>query len=90
MALKDIISGILYGGPLLTAVRIILGVLMLFSGWFKAADPASFGMIIIKYGIIPAEWAAYPAAVLPFLEMLIGAALIAGYKIRTEDLHVTG
>lgn len=86
MGLKEIASGILYGGAILTAVRIFLGALMIFSGWFKAIDTAAFGLIIIKYDIIPAAWTPYPAAVLPFLEILIGAALMAGYKIRSASL----
>ncbi|MCP4133484.1 MAG: DoxX family membrane protein [bacterium] len=65
-------------------LRILMGLLFIYSGFFKALDTGAFYNIIVMYKIIPVSWAAYPAIVLPFLEMILGLFLIAGYKTRAS------
>ena len=75
---------VLYGNGITAAVRIFLGFLFIFSGWFKVMDPALFKDIIIQYDIIPVPWAPWPALVLPFLELVLGVFLLLGIRVRVS------
>ncbi len=77
---------VLYGNNFSVAVRILLGMLMVFSGWFKVLDPEGFASLIVKYDLIPALWAPWPALVLPIVECMIGLFLILGIRIRAASL----
>lgn len=80
------IKQMLYGNSVSAVVRIVLGMLMLFSGWFKILDPEVFSSIILQYDLIPAAWASYPALVLPVVECVIGLFLVFGIRIRAASL----
>jgi uncharacterized membrane protein YphA (DoxX/SURF4 family) len=76
------------GVPLL-ACRLVLGYLFISMGASKAADPFEFLKLIREYQMVP-EGATTAlnliAVVLPWLEILCGALLIAGVAIRGVSL----
>ncbi len=76
------------GLPLLLC-RLVLGVMFIKMGASKAADPFEFLKLIREYHLVP-EGAATAlnliAVVLPWLEILCGALLIAGVAIRGVSL----
>lgn len=84
--LKKIIISIVYGNRLVALLRIIMGMLFLFSGIFKVIDLAAFGKVIIRYDIIPEITVPYIAVVLPFLELVVGLFLIFGFRIKSASL----
>ena len=52
----------------------------------KLADPPAFAKAMHAYGLFPA-WSIHPAAlVLPWLELLAGAALCLGFRVRAAAL----
>ncbi len=66
--------------------RIIIGAIFLYAGVLKAGDPAEFARAIGNYQILP-PWAVPPAAIiLPWVEIFIGAALLAGFWIEGGSL----
>ena len=80
------VKQVLYGNSVSAVVRIVLGVLMLFSGWFKVLDPEGFSAVIVQYDLMPAAWASWPALVLPVVECMIGLFLLFGFRIRAASL----
>jgi len=68
---------------ILPAVRIVLGVVFLYAAYTKLRNPwLLFALSIDSYRLLP-EWAVLAIArTLPWIELLIGALLIPGYKLR--------
>jgi uncharacterized membrane protein YphA (DoxX/SURF4 family) len=58
------------------ALRLGLGALFLYAGAVKLADPTQFAIEIGNYRL-GAAWAPHLAVVLPFVELALGAAVIA-------------
>ncbi len=75
---------IVYGNSITALIRIFLGCLMAFSGWFKILDPETFNNIVVQYNLIPADWTPWVAMVLPVIEFLLGLLLILGIRIRAS------
>jgi uncharacterized membrane protein YphA (DoxX/SURF4 family) len=65
-------------GMMMLVLRLGLGVLFLYTGWVKAADPTAFLLNIRSFQMLPDPWAAWLAMGLPWLEIFTGVALIAG------------
>ncbi|MFC1671253.1 MauE/DoxX family redox-associated membrane protein [Spirochaetota bacterium] len=82
--LKKTIKDISYGNRITAAIRIVMGLLFVFSGFFKVIDPEAFSKIIIMYDIIPLVLVPYCAIVVPVLELLLGILLVAGYKVKAS------
>ncbi len=67
---------------LFTASRYILGVLFLFSAYYKLADPSLFASAVENYrvfGILLSHWS---AVFIPMLELLLGLMLILGIWLK--------
>lgn len=68
-------------------LRLIIGGVFIFSGFQKASSPAEeFAAIIQAYyippSILPPDWILPFAQVLPWIELIFGVFLIAGYLRR--------
>ena len=64
------------------ALRLILGGVFLYAGVPKIMDPVGFAANVATYRVLP-YFAVYAvAAVLPWLETVCGALLIAGIRVR--------
>lgn len=84
-AIKEFFYDIAYGNGITTAIRILLGILFIYSGIFKVIDPQNFGRIIIMYNIIPEILVPYAALIFPFLELLLGILLFFGFRIKAAS-----
>ncbi|MGD9503794.1 MAG: MauE/DoxX family redox-associated membrane protein [Syntrophobacteraceae bacterium] len=58
--------------------RIFLGAVFVFASIDKIIHPADFAQIIKNYQILPVTLITLAAVVLPWLEMILGVAIIAG------------
>lgn len=64
-------------------VRIALGIIFVYAAYIKLRDPwALFAMAIDSYGILPLRWVEFVAKTLPWFELVLGLALIAGVVRR--------
>lgn len=86
MSLKNYCKDTVYGNQLTSVIRIILALLMLFSGFFKIIDIDAFSKVVEQYNIIPQNFVPYAALFVPLLEFVIGLLLLAGYKIKAASL----
>ncbi len=62
--------------------RLILGGVFLYAGFVKIGEPAGFAGSVAAYRLLPYFGNYLAAAVLPWLEVLCGLLLIAGYRTR--------
>ena len=70
--------------------RLFLGCLFLYAGLIKIVDPPGFAQALYNYHILPG-WMINPLAiVLPWVEVMAGAGLLAGIMIPGGALVVTG
>ncbi len=72
------------------AGRIVLGLVFLYAAYTKLKQPwLVFAMSIDSYQMLP-EWAVLSVArTLPWFELLLGLALLIGYKLRFVALAAT-
>jgi uncharacterized membrane protein YphA (DoxX/SURF4 family) len=76
--------------PLLLVFRAVLGGLFIYAGVVKVVDPLGFAQDIRNYRLVGQSLAFVAAIVLPWLEILAGAFLIAGVWKRGAALVITG
>ena len=68
--------------------RLALGGLFLYSGVLKVAAPLPFADSIASFQIVPPALIAFVALGLPPLEIILGAMLISGWRVRIASLGV--
>jgi uncharacterized membrane protein YphA (DoxX/SURF4 family) len=70
--------------------RWFLGAIFVYAGLVKIADPLGFALALYNYHILP-SWTINPLAIcLPWVEVIIGAGLLAGIMIPGGALVVSG
>ena len=69
-------------GIIALILRMALGALFVWVGWEKTKDPNGFLFSIRSFHILPDPYAAWVAMGLPWLEILAGAALVAGVLVE--------
>jgi uncharacterized membrane protein YphA (DoxX/SURF4 family) len=63
------------------AARLLVGAVLIYAGATKAAAPAEeFALVISSYDVVPLSVALPMAGLLPWLEMLVGWALLLGVE----------
>jgi len=75
---------------LLLVFRIVLGGLFVYAGVVKVGNPLDFAQDIRNYRLVGQSLAFIVAVILPWLEILAGAFLIAGTWKRGAALVITG
>ena len=74
----------------LLVFRVVLGGLFVYAGAVKVVDPLDFAQNIRNYRLVGQSLAFIAALVLPWLEILAGAFLVAGVWKRGAALVVSG
>jgi uncharacterized membrane protein YphA (DoxX/SURF4 family) len=69
-------------------IRWYLGVLFIGACLHKIAEPSSFALDIATYDILPLVSVNLVAIVLPWIELITGGMLIAGWRVRAASLLV--
>ena len=73
--------------PYLTlAIRVFVGGFFLYAAIPKIAEPLAFATSISHYEMMPLWTVNAFALVVPWLEVLVGVALVVGFKLRTNAL----
>jgi uncharacterized membrane protein YphA (DoxX/SURF4 family) len=70
------------------AARWILGVIFVYASYGKILAPGIFAKILYGYELFPAVLINLMAIIVPFLELVAGIALIAGFYPRSASLTV--
>ena len=82
MDIRSAAKSFLYGNRTIALLRILLGAMFLYSGYFKVLDFASFARTIDLYGLVPGVIIPYVALTIPVLELILGLLLVSGYQVR--------
>jgi len=69
-------------------VRLALGGVFIYAAIYKIIEPAQFAKSIWFYHLVPGELINISALILPWLEFLVGLALVAGVYYRGAILWV--
>jgi hypothetical protein len=75
---------------ILLVFRLVLGGLFVYAGAVKALEPLDFAQDIRNYRLVGQSLSFIAAVVLPWLEILAGAFLIAGTWKRGAALTISG
>ena len=71
----------------LVLARLWVGGLFAFSGWVKVIAPyENFRGILVQYGLIPSAAAPLIAQIFPWLELILGIFLLAGWSLPFSSL----
>src|SRR5262249_12301792 len=62
--------------------RVALGALFVYTAYGKIVDPPEFAVSIVHYHLVPDVIATTMAAALPFVELVVGLALLTGVHAR--------
>jgi len=62
--------------------RLILAGVFVYSGYVKLQEPLQFAVAISGYRMVPEDMVLPIARILPWAEIILGAAILAGWKIR--------
>lgn len=68
--------------------RLVLGTIFVFASIEKAADPASFAMLIENYKLLSPSASMFIASTLPWVELVCGIAVILGVAVRGSSLMI--
>jgi putative oxidoreductase len=71
-------------------LRMILGVIFFYAGIIKILDPQGFALAVYNYHILPGFLINPVAVILPWVEVIAGAALILGILVPGAALIVSG
>ncbi len=74
----------------LLVFRIVLGGLFVYAGAVKVLEPLGFAQDIRNYDLVGQSLAFIAAIILPWLEILAGAFLVAGVWKRGASLVISG
>jgi uncharacterized membrane protein YphA (DoxX/SURF4 family) len=69
-------------------IRWYMGLLFVGACLHKIAEPSSFALDIATYGILPLVAVNLAAIVVPWIELIAGGMLIAGWRVRAASLLV--
>lgn len=73
------------------AVRLAAGGLLVFAGALKASAPSEeFAVVIDAYGLVSTDAAMTLAVFLPWIELILGWALVLGWQVRWMALGAAG
>ena len=75
---------------LLLLFRLVLGGLFVYAGAVKVLDPLGFAQDIRNYRLVGQSLSFVVAVILPWLEILAGLALAAGFWKRASALIISG
>jgi len=69
-------------------LRILLGVIFIYAGCIKLFDPGAFAQAVYNYKILPLFMVNPVAVILPWIEVICGVFLIAGFLTRGSALII--
>jgi uncharacterized membrane protein YphA (DoxX/SURF4 family) len=77
-------------GRILTACRVLLGALFVWAALVKLPDMAGFAQDVANYRLVPAALVPFLASAVVGIELLAGAALVAGFMVRPAAIVLSG
>jgi len=70
--------------------RLLLGAVFLYASFDKIANPGAFAKAVYNYQILPDSMVNLVAVILPWMELLLGVCLVAGFWLPGASMISTG
>ena len=70
--------------------RLVLGAVFILSSWGKLHYPRIFAESLLAYQVVPESLVTLVAVILPWLELLAGLSMIAGFRSRASAVVLGG
>lgn len=70
--------------------RLYLGGLFVYAAWHKLLHPNTFALDVATYDLLPLALINLTALILPWVEVVAGVLLVAGFRTRAAALLVAG
>ncbi len=70
--------------------RVLLGCVFVYAGVLKGFDVEAFAGQVAAYEILPYQWNLIVAAILPFIELIVGLHLVFNRWVRAASVVVAG
>jgi uncharacterized membrane protein YphA (DoxX/SURF4 family) len=70
-------------------LRLVVGGAFIFAGVLKIADPAKFAIDVSNYRLVPHELINLVAILMPWMEVVAGAFVLAGIWLRAAAMVIT-
>jgi len=86
--LTDAIKRLLHNPWLEMVARLILGATFIYASYYKIIAPADFAKLIYGYDLFPPQTINLIAIVIPFVELIMGTALIIGIYPQSAALII--
>jgi uncharacterized membrane protein YphA (DoxX/SURF4 family) len=68
--------------------RLFLGATFIYASWHKLQDPAEFARVVYSYQMLPEIFVNIFAVILPWLELICGILILAGFFMRGSILII--
>jgi uncharacterized membrane protein YphA (DoxX/SURF4 family) len=83
--IKTYLAQTLYGNIATILLRLLLGLLFVYSGFWKIIDLEGFAEAIGRFNMLPEILIPYAAILLAPLEFVIGLSFLVGFKIKSAS-----
>ena len=80
---------VMFGQPLTWLLRVTVGAAFVLAGVLKIAAPARFAGAVGNYRLVPHELINLVAIVVPWIEVVAGLCVLAGFWLRSGALIIT-
>lgn len=70
--------------------RLYLGFVFIWACLYKIADPGAFALSVATYQFLPLPLINLVALILPWVELLTGVMIVAGFRVRAAALLMAG
>ena len=87
---QRLVSRFSFANPINLVLRMVVGCVFVYAGAIKIVDPAKFAIAVGNYRAVPYELTNLVAIIVPWIELIAGALVIAGVRLWAASTVIAG